>query len=856
MTKNTFWFVGVCVCVLGWQGREPALAVQPGRWTHTSEADYESGKKDATVVTNLGDVKLAAGTNARASLPEDSSIVYDLQPLGQTVYLAAGPEGLLLKLEGDQTTELARLEGEQVFCLDVSKDGQLLLGVSGEKSRVDMLTPEGLKTVVELPTVRYVWDLRVRGDELFVASGTEGKVWRVDLSKADGAAVTEILDAKQANVICLDSDAQGNLYAGTDTDGLVYRLTPGAAGFTSFVIYDAAEPEIGALLVLPDGTVYAGTADAEQAKPGRLEEAAKEQQGRPEEPAEAPAQDGAEPPAAPAPPEIPNVPPDAEPREDLPASPSGRSDPMPGASEPGVALNLVTPPTVALNAEPADADHLSEEPEPSPVTPEQRDRLREAIRSQLLKARQTGSVQGLGPGQAGFAGGRTTPAPPPGTARPTPTPAAPAKEGNAIYRINPDGFVTEVFRESVMILRLLPDPSHPQRLLVATGSEGQLFRIDPAAEETTILTDLEPQQIPALSVQRIGDQSRVLLGTANPASVVELSQGFAAQGTMTSAALDATQISLWGKAQLVAVSPANTQLFFETRSGNVQDPEEAAWSPWSPPRPVPPPAEALSPVELPIEAPPARFLQYRLTLRSDGSESPVVDRVELSYVVPNLKPTISALKVSNPFDTTGKPPVAAPAPGTPDQPRTPNRTIEWEAADPNNDGLSYTIEYQLAGSDAWLPLAENLTALTFEWNTLRVPDGRYLLRVIASDAPGNTPDMARTSTRQSDPVLIDNAPPQVKDLRPEVRGRAIRLTGSAVDAHSPIREVQVMVNGKEPWRAVLPTDLIFDSTSESFEVSIDGLAAELKPGKQVVTLRVSDAQQNVTYQSVVVEIQP
>src|SRR5439155_24151180 len=83
------------------------------------------------------------------------------------------------------------------------------------------------------------------------------------------------------------------------------------------------------------------------------------------------------------------------------------------------------------------------------------------------------------------------PTPGPGTSPTTgPTPTAPARqptvespaaeakpEGNAVYRIDRDGFVTEIFRQPVLILSMV---EREGQLLLATGSEGQVYQVNPA----------------------------------------------------------------------------------------------------------------------------------------------------------------------------------------------------------------------------------------------------------------------------------------------------------------------------------------------------------------------------------------
>jgi hypothetical protein len=175
--------------------------------------------------------------------------------------------------------------------------------------------------------------------------------------------------------------------------------------------------------------------------------------------------------------------------------------------------------------------------------------------------------------------------------------------------------------------------------------------------------------------------------------------------------------------------------------------------------------------------------------------------------------------------------------------------IQWEASDPNKDSLTYTLQYRAAGSSKWLPLAEDLTTNRYDWETRRVPDGRYVLHVIASDAPDNTPAMALATTRQSDPIVIDNTPPTLAGVQVKMDNGGAIVTGSARDALSEIQSIRYAVDSTEDWQPVLPDDLIFDSTSESFTVKI----AHLAPGPHVVTLRAADELGNAVYQAVQVE---
>src|SRR5205823_262419 len=153
-------------------------------------------------------------------------------------------------------------------------------------------------------------------------------------------------------------------------------------------------------------------------------------------------------------------------------------------------------------------------------------------------------------------------------------PAA-ANQSNAIYNIDPEGFVTELFRQPVLVHSLIEQNGV---LLAGTGSDGYVYQINPAAEETVVLAKVDPKEVVALLATRDG---RIVLGLANSGDIAVMTSGFAADGTFTSPVLDATQISRFGKLQLHGSLPNGTGLTVATRSANVNETTDAAWSKWS-----------------------------------------------------------------------------------------------------------------------------------------------------------------------------------------------------------------------------------------------------------------------------------
>lgn len=860
-----------------------AAAVSPENWDQTSYSDFRNGEVEQTVVSSLGEIRLAAATETLGELPPLSSVVYDLQPLPDgKLYVAVGPQSKLLVREAGKLREILSLHDEQIFSLDVLQ-GKLLVGISGPVSRLAVLEGQELRTLVNLDAaslkapstpraqpsadpdappagpaetddesapsqpaaVRYIWDMAVHDRAIYLATGTPGRLLQVDTSSKQ-PTVRVLLETQQNNLLCLGRDGQGRLYAGSDTDGLIYRVHADKRGqATAYVLYDAAEPEIGALLVLADGTVYAGTADADQAKTqaeGADRDDEQTSQGKPTSPA------GQDQPSSdePIPDELGQeddapFPPDAEPAVPDP-TPADDGDASPDGYRPSQAPPEVDRPALAALSTAPDTDAAAT------ARQDQLDQLRAEIRRRLEVARRTGVI-------ASASSSATRPSPSRdrgllsagGKIAKAQTATAAAEEGNAIYRIDPQGFVTEVFREAVMVLRLLADPLVQGAVLAATGNEGKVYRVGPQTGEYAVLADLKVDQVPAMVMSHGQRPAAVLLGTAHPAALLRLSDRFAREGQFVSEVHDARQVSLWGAIQVVGRTPAGTALVVQTRSGNVADPQLGHWSAWTDAKGRDSKDSGdLGPRWLQVQSPPGRFFQYRLALTGDGSATPMVDRVLTTYITPNLRPKITTLSTSY-----GEPKGGQAKENDKQEPANPILTVEWEASDGNDDALRYTLEYQGDGWDVWLPLAADLQDSSYEWDTRQAPDGWYLLRLTASDQAANPPGMDLEARRLSEPLLIDNTPPLFEHgPLAEVKDKQVVVSARVADALSAIKAMDYAVDSTEQWRGLLPEDLLADSTQEDFRVSITGLPA----GAHVITLRVSDSHGNRAYRSVQVRI--
>jgi len=396
-------------------------------------------------------------------------------------------------------------------------------------------------------------------------------------------------------------------------------------------------------------------------------------------------------------------------------------------------------------------------------------------------------------------------------------------QASHIYEITPDGFVTDVFGQAVVFFCLADQDG---TLLAGTGNSAKLFSVDPALEQQAVIyEDEQAAQITAIA--RAGEDAYI--GTANPAKLVKLTAGFAAEGTYVSDLIDAGQPAKWGKLQIEADIPDGCQVLAAARSGNVKDVNDPTFSQWSEPVTVTEPLQ--------LSCPLGRFCQYKLILQSrDGSKSPLIREIAVASAVPNLAPKVASVVVSRVSTSTKKG----------------YFKISYVARDANSDKLIYKIDFRKLGRTNWIELKDELEAASFEWNGKTVEDGRYEVRVTASDEKGNTVTTKLVSSRVSEPVVVDNTGPVVADIEtsssPENDGRYKIFKAQVSDELSAIGKLEYTIDSNADWISTVPDDLVYDTTDESFTVRVDK-AKKLPAGDHVLTIRVSDAVGNTTYKT-------
>ncbi len=415
--------------------------------------------------------------------------------------------------------------------------------------RVDKPDAGSKPTEVFKDGVQYVWSVRATTDgSVYVATGPTGQLHEI---KPDGTSRV-LLDTTENNVLSLVADNGDFLYAGTDPNGLIYRINRKTG--EAFVLYDAVESEVAALAARRARQPVRGDGRGARGPGGRSSRAGGGGAGGPAGGGASGVPLPSQPPTNPEPPKLPDATPGqpapipkAAPSAgmpfDLPSNPFAAAAAAEGGEDGGDVESPGGPPDAAPGEPPAgrpDAGPAAAaEPRPGPHARPQPAAVRPAARRPATVGEN--NVPGRQPPVDARAAGQPRP------------------EGNAVYRIDTEGFVSEIFRQPVLVFAMA---ERQGSLLLATGSEGNIYQVSPAAEETIVLAKVNPKQVLSILPAKDG---RIYLGLANAGGIAAMSLGYATTGTFTSPVLDATQVSRFGKMQLRGLLPGQTSLKVATR---------------------------------------------------------------------------------------------------------------------------------------------------------------------------------------------------------------------------------------------------------------------------------------------------
>ncbi len=236
-------------------------------WTESRFEELERGTPNGVAITSDG--HLVPGPESKAVITTPSTYVWSVAADREgDAYLATGTPATVLRVtpEGKSTTLFTTRDmGVQV--VRVGPDGAIYAATL-PSGKVYKLDPHAENKNDESATVifdpagtqekpKYVWDLAFDAQgRLYIATGAPAAIYRVSI----GANLTTPSKAElffksdEEHIRSLAFDKSGNLIAGSDGTGLVYRIDPAGK---AFVLYDAPKKEITSVVVAPDGAIYA-----------------------------------------------------------------------------------------------------------------------------------------------------------------------------------------------------------------------------------------------------------------------------------------------------------------------------------------------------------------------------------------------------------------------------------------------------------------------------------------------------------------------------------------------------------------------------------------------------------------------
>ncbi len=737
-------------------------------WLQSHYDEFEKGQPQSVAVSSDG--YLEAGPELRSVLLTPSTYIWGLAADSHgNAYVATGSPATVLEITPEgKSTKLFSAKDLSVQAVQVGPDGSIYAAtlpggkvyrIPAGQSNLDESSAAVVFDPAEIPASapgkpneqpKYIWDLAFDAQgALYIATGGPAAIYRVDIRQpraghnAPAAKPERFFSSDEQHIRCMLFAPNGDLIAGSDGDGLVYRIGKDGKGT---VIYDAPKREVTALAQASDGRLYVG---------------------------------------------------------DVGEKTKSTLPPLPVQGGAGVGVGATATITI--------------------VTP--------------------GSVQ---------ASSSNTLIP----------------EGSEIDELSPQGAPHKLWAsrdDVVYALRITP-----QGLLAATGNRGKIYRIQESGSYTDV-AHAAGGQVTAFAKASNGTYA----ASSNTGRLYELGDRPAPHGEYLSDIFDSGVFSTWGRAEINANDGGPSGPFeFFARSGNVENPERN-WSAW---QRVAPDAAALS-------VPAARFIQWKAVLQPGARISsvginylpvnvaPVVDEI---VVQPGARVNEAALQQQQPQAVTINLSSAQQGVSYVQQDgltgplaafKDPNAiTVRWAAHDDNGDDIRFDVYFRGDGERNWRLLRAGLKNRFYSFDSIRLPDGGYRLKVVANDTLSNRAGAALSGEKESEHFVIDTTPPAISPLIAKVEGGNVHATFQATDATSPVTRAEYSLD-TGPWHYIEPLGKLSDSLTEHYDFTIplnpagtnspggnQRIASEqpTDPQEHVLTVRVYDRYENSSAAKVVV----
>ncbi len=232
-------------------------------WNEASFSDWEKGTAHSIAIGSDG--ILSSGFDLNTVTQFTSADVWALaSDKAGNAYVATGSPAQVIRIAptGKQTV-LFTSKDLSVQALSMGPDGALYAATL-PSAKVFRLDPQAAKPLDETTAPvafnaadtalkpKYIWAMQFDAqNRLYLATGAPGGIFRVGLK---GSATPELFFASdEPHIRSLLFAPNGDLLAGSDGTGLVYRIPPAGKGL---VVYEAQKREITSLALGPQGQLY------------------------------------------------------------------------------------------------------------------------------------------------------------------------------------------------------------------------------------------------------------------------------------------------------------------------------------------------------------------------------------------------------------------------------------------------------------------------------------------------------------------------------------------------------------------------------------------------------------------------
>ncbi len=630
-----------------------------------------------------------------------------------------------------------------------------------------------------------VWALAEDSEgNIYAGTGNEGKIYKIS---ADGKNMDLYYDSPEVEIYSLAIDGDDNLYAGTGPDGLIYKITDASTPPTTILskgdkyVWEMHIDDAGNLIAVTglEGKIYKITPDGET-----------------------------------------SVLFDAEEKNLVSLVATDDGGFYAGSSGNGIIYKISEDGT-------ANVVYQAKEKDVRNLVMDSNGNIYASLITSVPMDRSSRSAS------ARPSRGPSVPAPQ------APSSGPPKENKSFIYKLHPDGTIALVWSstEPIIYSIVLEDD---KTLLVGTGNDGKLYRVSTKNGDFEAIGKCSSKDIVGILKTKNSDEMKTILAAGNPGKLFALTSTHVEEGTIESSVHNAQSLSRWGKLSWEAEIKESTAITFATRSGNTRKPDDT-WNKWS---------EELTTAEgSQIPNADAQYIQWRAKFTTtDPTMSPILNKVVLASAQTNVGPRFTSISVgasgrSSSQRSSAGPPSPSSSSRSSSAAASPKRwKVEWKVEDVNKDTLQYTVYYSSVGEENWQLLKKELMTPSYDWDITSIADGKYELKVVATDKLSNPVGWAKSSEKVSAPFTIDNTDPNVGDINVEENGNGTyKITCNVSDLMNTVQKAVYKIDNDEQWKVIFPEDGIFDSKEEQLLLE----TGKLSEGTHSITIRVTDKAQNV-----------